>query len=194
MVFFKKWNLARFAECLVPLIDKDQDKAIKVVTNTINSFEKKYEEKWMNMMRDKLGLFGLDDKDKFLILDLLTWMHEKKADYTNTFCHLMDLTPKKNELFADSDLVNWKKRWKGRLSKNNVSPNKYLELMKNNNPLVIPRNHKVEEALEASEKNDLKPLNQLIEILKDPYTIKNDIIDYQIPSNSGEKYQTFCGT
>ena len=189
-----KWNLARFAECLVPLIDKDQDKAIKVVTNTINSFEKKYEEKWMNMMRDKLGLFGLDDKDKFLILDLLTWMHEKKADYTNTFCHLMDLTPKKNELFADSDLVNWKKRWKERLSKNNVSPNKYLELMKNNNPLVIPRNHKVEEALEASEKNDLKPLNQLIEILKDPYTQKNDIIDYQIPSNSGEKYQTFCGT
>jgi uncharacterized protein YdiU (UPF0061 family) len=66
--------------------------------------------------------------------------------------------------------------------------------MKNNNPLVIPRNHKVEEALEASEKNDLKPLNQLIEILKDPYTQKNDIIDYQIPSNSGEKYQTFCGT
>ena len=189
-----KWNLARFAECLVPLIDKDQDKAIKVVTNTINSFEKKYEEKWMNMMRDKLGLFGLDDKDKFLILDLLTWMHEKKADYTNTFCHLMDLTPKKNELFADSDLVNWKKRWKERLSKNNVSPNKYLELMKNNNPLVIPRNHKVEEALEASKKNDLKPLNQLIEILKDPYTQKNDIIDYQIPSNSGEKYQTFCGT
>ena len=66
--------------------------------------------------------------------------------------------------------------------------------MKNNNPLVIPRNHKVEEALEAAEKNDLKPLNQLIEILKNPYTQKNDIHDYQIPSNSVEKYQTFCGT
>ena len=145
-------------------------------------------------MRDKLGLFGLDDKDKFLILDLLTWMHEKKADYTNTFCHLMDLTPKKNELFADSDLVNWKKRWKERLSKNNVSPNKYLELMKNNNPLVIPRNHKVEKALEAAEKNDLKPINQLIEIIKNPYTQKDDIFDYQIASNLDEKYQTFCGT
>jgi uncharacterized protein YdiU (UPF0061 family) len=90
-----KWNLARFAECLIPLIDKDQNKAVKIATETINSFEKKYEEKWMNMMRDKLGLFGLDDKDKFLILDLLTWMHEKKADYTNTFCHLMKLDPKK---------------------------------------------------------------------------------------------------
>jgi len=189
-----KWNLARFAECLVPLIDKDQDKAVKIATETINSFEKKYEEKWINMMRDKLGLFGLEDKDKFLILDLLTWMHEKKADYTNTFCHLMDLNPKKDTLFDDNDLVNWKKRWKERLSRNNNSPNKYLELMKNNNPLVIPRNHKVEEALEAAEKNDLKPLTRLIKILKDPYTQKNDILDYQILSNSGEKYQTFCGT
>ena len=189
-----KWNLARFAECLIPLIDKDQDKAVKKATETINSFEKKYEEKWMNMMRDKLGLFGLDDKDKFLILDLLTWMHEKKADYTNTFCHLMDFTPKKDTLFDDNDLMNWKKRWKERLSKGNDTPNKYLELMKNNNPLIIPRNHKVEEALEAAEKNDLKPLTQLIEILKDPYTHKNDLLDYQIPSNSVEKYKTFCGT
>ena len=66
--------------------------------------------------------------------------------------------------------------------------------MKTVNPLIIPRNHKVEEALEAAEKNDLKPTNQLIEILKDPYAQKDDIFDYQIPSNSDEKYQTFCGT
>ena len=66
--------------------------------------------------------------------------------------------------------------------------------MKNNNPLVIPRNHKVEEALDAAEKNDLKPINQLMEILKDPYTQKNDNLDYQIPSYPDEKYQTFCGT
>ena len=189
-----KWNLARFAECLIPLINKDQDKAVKIATETINSFEKKYEEKWINMMRDKLGLFGLEDKDKFLILDLLTWMHEKKADYTNTFCHLMNLTAKKDILFDDNDFMNWKKRWEERLSKNNGSPIKSLELMKNNNPLVIPRNHKVEEALDAAEKNDLKPINQLMEILKDPYTQKNDNLDYQIPSYSDEKYQTFCGT
>jgi len=189
-----KWNLARFAECLIPLIDKDQDKAIKIATETINSFEKKYEEKWINMMRDKLGLFGLDDKDKFLILDLLTWMHEKKADYTNTFCNLMNLAPKKDELFNDKDFINWKKRWEDRLSKNNGSLKKSLELMKNNNPLVIPRNHKVEEALEAAEKNNLNPIIQLVEILKDPYTQKEDILDYQIPSSSDEKYQTFCGT
>jgi len=189
-----KWNLARFAECLIPLIDIDQDKAVKIATEKINSFEKKYEEKWMNMMRDKLGLFGLDDKDKFLILDLLTLMHKKKADYTNTFCHLMNLAPREDELFNDNDFNNWKKRWEERLSKNNVSPKKCLELMKNSNPLIIPRNHKVEKALEAAEKNDLKPFNHLIEILKDPYTQKEDILDYQIPSSSDKKYQTFCGT
>jgi len=189
-----KWNLARFAECLVPLIDKDQDQAIKIVTDIINSFEKKYEEKWMNMMRGKLGLFGLDDRDKFLILDLLTWMHKKKADYTNTFCHLMDLTPKKNKLYDDNDLMHWKKKWKERLSKSKSTSKKYLDLMRKNNPLVIPRNQKVEEALEAAEKNDLKPLTQLLEILKDPYTKKSDILDYQIPNNLAKKYQTFCGT
>jgi uncharacterized protein YdiU (UPF0061 family) len=66
--------------------------------------------------------------------------------------------------------------------------------MKKNNPLVIPRNHKVEEALEAAEKNNLNPIIQLVEILKNPYTQKEDILDYQIPSSSDEKYQTFCGT
>ncbi len=146
------------------------------------------------MMRDKLGLFGLDDKDKFLILDLLTWMHEKKADYTNTFCHLMNLDPKKDELFDDNDFINWKKRWKQRLTKNNNTPKKCLELMKNNNPLVIPRNHKIEEALEAAEKDNLEPMNKILEVLDKPYVKQKKLLDYQLPSKSGKKYQTFCGT
>ena len=96
-----KWNLSRFAECLIPLIDKNQEKAIELATEIINSFEKKYEEKWLNMMRDKLGLFGMDEKDKFLILDLLTWMHQKKIDYTNTFCHLMNENIKEDKDYED---------------------------------------------------------------------------------------------
>ncbi len=189
-----KWNLARFAECIIPLIDKDQGKAIKIATETINSFEKKYEEKWMNMMRDKLGLFGLDDKDKFLILDLLTWMHEKKADYTNTFSYLMNLSPKEDELFENNDFKKWKKRWEERLLKNNSSPKKYIELMRNNNPLVIPRNHKIEEVLKKAENGDIRPFNRLLEILNKPYIEQKGITDFQFPSISGEKYQTFCGT
>ena len=75
-----KWNLARFAECIVNLIDSDEDRAIKVATETINNFEKIYENKWLNMMRNKLGLFGEDKNDKRLILDLLDWMKNNKAD------------------------------------------------------------------------------------------------------------------
>ena len=189
-----KWNLARFAECLIPFFEKNQKKAIQIATETINDFEKKYEEKWMNMMRNKLGISGLDNKDKPLILDLLTWMHEKKADYTNTFCHLMNLDPKKEKIFEDSKFIVWKKRWKERLLKKDNNQIKSKELMKNNNPLVIPRNHKIEEALEAAELNDMEPINKILEILKNPYDKQSEIIDYQYPSKSSEKYQTFCGT
>ena len=189
-----KWNLARFAECLIPLFDKDKKKSIQIATETINSFEKKYEEKWMNMMRDKLGLFGLEDKDKLLILDLLTWMHKKKADYTNTFCHLMSPDTKKDELYKDKDFLNWKKRWKERLLKNNNAPNKSIELMRDNNPLVIPRNHKVEESLESAEQGDLEPINKILKILNKPYSEQKEILSYQSPSMSNKNYKTFCGT
>ena len=189
-----KWNLSRFAECLIPLIDKNQEKAIELATEIINSFEKKYEEKWLNMMRDKLGLFGMDEKDKFLILDLLTWMHQKKIDYTNIFCHLMNENIKEDKDYEDEDFKNWKKRWNERLKTNNNTPEKSLKLMRSANPIVIPRNHKVEEALEAAEKNNFKPIAQIVEILKDPYSQQKNIINYQIPSNSEKKYQTFCGT
>ena len=121
-------------------------------------------------------------------------MHEKKADYTNTFCHLMGIEPIKNKLYENNDFIKWKKRWEERLLKKNNNRKKYTELMRNNNPLVIPRNHKVEEVLSAAEKNNFKPFNKLLEILKKPYNEKNDIADYQSPSISDEKYQTFCGT
>jgi len=189
-----KWNLSRFAECLIPLIDKDQNKSIELATEIINSFEKKYEEKWLNMMRDKLGLFGIEDKDKFLILDLLTWMHQKKLDYTNTFCHLMDSDIEKNENFEDYDFQNWRKRWQERLKTNNNSPEKYIKLMRSVNPIVIPRNHKVEEVLNEANNNNTEPLKRFLEILNNPYSEQKNIKEFRSPSFSKEKYQTFCGT
>ena len=95
-----KWNLSRFAECLIPLINKDQDTAVKLATEIIDTFEKTYEEKWLNMMRAKLGLLGTDKKDKYLILDLLTWMHQNKVDYTNTFCHLMNFKTQEDNILS----------------------------------------------------------------------------------------------
>ena len=189
-----KWNLARFAECLIPLINENKNKAIEIALESINNFEKIYEEKWINMMKNKLGLIGSDEKDKYLILDLLTWMHEKKADYTNTFCYLMNLGSIQNTVYQDENFKYWCEKWKERLYRYNISNDKSIKLMKEANPLVIPRNHKVEDVLESAENNDIDPIKKFLEILKKPYTEQTDISSYQYPSNTEKKYQTFCGT
>ena len=188
-----KWNLARFAECLVPLIDKNEDTAIKIATEIIDNFQKIYEIKWLNMMRDKLGLFNEDKNDQNLINNLLEWMETNKADYTNTFCYLMNIKVNNSEIYHDKDFVNWYSEWSKRLFMNNNSKKKSLDLMKVTNPSVIPRNHKVEEAIKVACEGDFKVLNRLLSVLNNPYKIKDNTKDYQVPSTNKE-YQTFCGT
>jgi len=188
-----KWNLSRFAECLIPLIDNNEDKSIQLATETIDNFQNIYEEKWLNMMRDKLGLFGKIKNDKKLIDDLLTWMEKNKADYTNTFCYLMNTSIGNNILYDDKEFINWSNDWKNRISTNDNSKEKSLELMKKTNPIIIPRNHKVEEALKAANEDDLEVMNRLLSNLDNPYGEQKDIEDYQLPSNDKD-YQTFCGT
>ena len=190
-----KWNLARFAECLLPLIDKDENRAIKIATETIDNFQNIYEIKWLNMMRDKLGLFGEDKGDKKLIDDLLSWMEINKADYTNTFCYLINIKANNQKIYKYKNFVNWLNEWQKRLSINNNSKEKSLKLMKITNPAVIPRNHKVEEALVAANDGDLEVMSKLLAVLKKPYDNQNDIIDFQSPDLSGNNnYKTFCGT
>ncbi|WP_440927114.1 protein adenylyltransferase SelO [Candidatus Pelagibacter sp.] len=188
-----KWNLARFAECLIPLIDKDEDTAIKLATDLIDNFQNIYEDKWLNMIRDKLGLFGEEKNDKKLINDLFNWMEKNKADYTNTFCHLMGINSE--EVYKNVEFINWKNEWKKRSELNNSTKEKQINLMKKNNPTVIPRNHKVEEALAEADKGGLDKMKKLLAILKNPYDNQNNIQEYQTPApSSNEKYQTFCGT
>ena len=188
-----KWNLARFAECLIPLIDKDEDTAIKLATDLIDNFQNIYEDKWLNMIRDKLGLFGEEKNDKKLINDLFNWMEKNKADYTNTFCHLMGINS--DEVYKNVEFINWKNEWKKRSELNNSTKEKQIKLMKKNNPTVIPRNHKVEEALAEADKGSLDKMKKLLAILKNPYDNQNNIQEYQTPAPSNNvKYQTFCGT
>ena len=188
-----KWNLSRFAECLIPLIDKSEDKAIQLATEIIDNFQNIYEEKWLNMMRDKLGLFGKSKDDKKLIDDLLTWMEKNKADYTNTFCYLMNIKIANNSLYNDKDFINWSNEWQNRISINDNSKEKSLELMKETNPVIIPRNHKVEEALKAANEDNLEVMNKLLSKFNNPYGEQKGIEDYQLPSLD-DNYQTFCGT
>ena len=188
-----KWNLTRFAECLIPLIDLNEDKAIKMAGEIIDNFQNIYEEKWLNMMRDKLGFFGEDQNDKKMIDDLLNWMEKNKADYTNTFCYLMNIDVVNNEIYKDNDFLAWLKNWQNRLLVNNGTKEKSLNLMKNINPTVIPRNHKVEEALLSANDYNLEKMNKLLSVLNNPYNSQQNIKEFQTPSLNND-YQTFCGT
>ena len=100
-----------------------------------------------------------------------------------------------NLIYKNESFVIWKERWKERLKINNNTPEKYLRLMQSVNPLVIPRNHKVEEALKAANDNNLEPIKRLIEVLEKPYINQENILEFQSADFSKiEKYQTFCGT
>tara|TARA_B100001175_G_C19480588_1_gene626906 strand:+ start:42 stop:1487 length:1446 start_codon:yes stop_codon:yes gene_type:complete len=188
-----KWNLARLAECLIPLIDKNEDTAIKIATDLIDNFQNIYEEKWLNMMRDKLGLFGENKNDKLLIDNLFSWMEQNKADYTNTFCHLMDIKSN-DKIYNNNSFLDLVNQWKRRSKLHNSSKEKQLKLMKENNPIVIPRNHKVEEALTSAGKGNLEEIKKLLKVLNDPYGNQKNISAFQKPSLDNKNYQTFCGT
>ncbi len=177
-----EWNLARFAETLMPLLHENQEKALQIAQEVLEGFSAQYQTHYLGMMRNKLGLFGEENEDERLINDLLVWMQENKADYTNTFRSLITGNFVHNE--------GWNRRWQARLS------NGSFELMRANNPAVIPRNHKVEAALKAaSVDNDLATFNRLLEVLSNPYEdTPIDLAGYQVSSEIEEGYKTFCGT
>ena len=184
-----KWNLARFAECLLILINPKKDEAVKIATEVIDKFDKQYEKKWFGMMKNKLGLISDDKNDRVLIFELLNYMKEQELDYTNTFCFLMDQEIDNKKVYQNDKFNNWKTRWQKRLTKDSE------RLMKQNNPKIIPRNHNVESVLKSAEDNDLSPFNDLLKALKNPYTDSKVLSKYQSPPpKSEEKYQTFCGT
>ena len=181
-----KWNMARFAETLIPLIDINLNKAIQMLEDEVNEFSKIYINKSLKMMRNKLGIKGEVEEDSLLIKELLTWMESHKADYTNTFRSIMN-ERFDDSLYKDQIFQEWFKKLQKR------KPNK--KLMKQNNPLVIPRNHKVEEVLKAAEQCNYDPLTAILSILKNPYTEDKKLEAFQNPApESATAYQTFCGT
>ncbi|MBF0380981.1 MAG: YdiU family protein [Magnetococcales bacterium] len=191
-----KWNLTRFAETLLPLIDSDSKTAVNIATEIIDSYDEQFETKWLAMMKNKLGLVGEEQGDKDLITQLLTLMEQNRADYTNTFFNLLKGETAQEMIFQKDAFKSWQQKWHDRRLLNSDSQEISQELMKKHNPVVIPRNHKVEEALDAACKNgDLTPFNNLLAAVKTPYTSQKDISPYQsYPTEGSEIYQTFCGT
>lgn len=190
-----QWNLARFAETLLPLIHDDLQTAVSMAKERINHFTDIYQMKWLAMMRSKLGLFGSHMSDQQLISDLLEWMHKNHADYTNTFRHLSQEKMPNDRAYQDKQFNMWYHRWQNRLAKNTEPFQSSINLMQKNNPVVIPRNHKVEQALEAANTDSLKPFLDLVTALQQPYQDQDHLNPYKAPPKPNERvYQTFCGT
>ena len=190
-----QWNLARLAETMLPLLDDEIEKAAATTEEAVNGFGALYKDKWLSMMRAKLGLFGARAEDESLITDLLDWMQRAGADYTNTFRHLTEEKPPQGKPYNDKTFKEWYTRWQAQLAKNTKPLKSSLSLMRANNPAVIPRNQKVEQVLDAATNGDLKPLKDLLTALQEPYKNRPDLKPYQSPPKPEERvYQTFCGT
>lgn len=190
------WNLARFAETLLPLLHEKQDEAIQMAQKSVSHFGQLYKENWYSGMRKKLGLFNEEEVDEHLIQALLSMMQEYKADYTNTFRDLTLDQTENGTLYESEDFKKWYTLWQERLSRQEAAKEEARHLMEKNNPTVIPRNHRVEEALEAAtEKADYSVMASLLEVITNPYDYSKLNEHYAaLPELTSCPYKTYCGT
>ncbi|HDR46155.1 MAG TPA: YdiU family protein [Geoalkalibacter subterraneus] len=192
-----QWNLTRFAEALLPLLAPQQETAIELAQQALDNFTNTFRRFWLRGMRAKLGLLDEHENDEALIDDLLNIMQRLGADYTNSFRDLADQQLANSELHRDAAFQEWHNRWRRRVERQGQPFGVVKDIMNRHNPAVIPRNHRVEAALAAAEKDsNLKPLEDLLRVLATPYA---DLVgadrDYRKPPEpSNQRYQTFCGT
>ena len=177
------WNLARLAETFLHLVDSKEEIAIKKIEYILKKSETTFQDKWLEMMKNKIGINGNHEKDNELIKELLDVMHIFKLDYTNTFVLIRNNTLKKFDFMFD---------WISKLNQRKKL-NKNIEA-KNLNPMIIPRNHIVEKVLNESANGNFRNLIKFISFLKDPYESNIPEEYMKEPTNDEKVYQTFCGT
>jgi len=188
-----QWNLARFAESLLPLFDTDEQQAVNAAMEVLNDFPATYERYWLHGMRAKLGLQTEEAADAELVKGLLAWMHAAKADFTNTFRDLASEQVPFGDQYQQPGFLAWHARWKERLTREGRPFAEVWATMNAVNPAYIPRNHRVEEALAAAERDDLAPLHELLAVLASPFEVKAEWVKYTLPDDDSG-YRTFCGT
>jgi uncharacterized protein YdiU (UPF0061 family) len=189
-----EWNLARLAEALLPLFHDDQEQAVALAVESLGAFRRQYGAAWSAGMRAKLGLRdGLDDAVTLPLVDeLLTLLQKSHVDYTSFFRHLGAAARGNAEpargLFLDlAAFDEWVERWRS------LGPD--AEAMDHVNPVYIPRNHLVEQALAAATEGDLDPLERLLEVVAGPYVERPGLERYAAPAPEDfGRYRTFCGT
>ena len=189
------WNLYRFAETLLPLIDENEDKAVEIAQDCLAEFFDIFRSELISKMCAKIGIFNAEDDDEDILNELLDMMYKYKEDFTNTFIALTFKNYPSVGMFASKEFRNWNKKWQQRLDLQNKSDEQVLDLMKNSNPAVIPRNHRVEEALSAGKNGDFSVMRDLLKAISNPYEYSEFQKEYsKLPTPSQCIYKTYCGT
>jgi serine/tyrosine/threonine adenylyltransferase len=190
------WNLTRFAETLLPLLHDDEVRAVELAEDALSGFIELFHHNWLSGMRAKLGIFIEEPEDESLFKDLLDIMRKHQADYTNTFRAFTDDHLEDTAMYGTDEFTQWLEQWQARLSRQQESKETSQQLMRRSNPAIIPRNHRVEEALRAAvEDEDYSVMERLLSVLACPYAYSPERADYtSVPEPTARPYQTFCGT
>jgi uncharacterized protein YdiU (UPF0061 family) len=195
------WNLACFAQALLPLLGSDEDAAVAAAQAVVDTYPERYAEAHFTGLRAKFGLAETREGDDALARDFLGLMAEAGADFTNTFRALSDAaatgdTAAVRAAFDDPAAFDaWTERWRARLDAEAADPGDRAATMRRANPAFIPRNHRVEAALAAAEQGDLAPFERLLAVLAHPFDDQPDAADLATPPRPEEEIDaTFCGT
>lgn len=196
-----QWNIARLAECLLQLLDEDQDKAVDLANGVLAQFAGEFPKRWLSAMRGKLGLTTQDDADGPLVQDLLALMQRSEVDFTLTFRRLCDAADSDAEAFRGMfiDIAaadEWLSRWRARTWCETVTERDRARAMRAINPAVIPRNHRIEEVIAAAvEDADFEPFHEMVRATARPFEELPEFSIYRQPPMGHERvFRTFCGT
>ncbi len=189
-----QWNLTRLAETLLPLLHEDEEKATEMAREALDGFPAMFRGAWIDGMRAKLGLFTKEEDDAVLAQDLLKLMQDYGADYTLTLRGLSEDMPQ-GPFFRNPDFMLWRSRWRDRQERQAETSEDSRALMRTRNPAIIPRNHRVEEAIRAATgENDFTPVRLLLAALATPFEDRPEHMAYREPTPYDPGYRTFCGT
>jgi len=189
-----QWNLARFAETLLPLINADTGRAIERATAIVNGIPARFAQYWLDGFRRKLGLATAAPDDESLLQELLEAMQGSQADFTNTFRELAAVA--EGQAPPSAGLRAWTERWRARAESEGRTGSALASALRAANPAYIPRNHRVEAALSAAvQRGDFEPFHRLRRVLATPYDDQPGAEEFAAPPAAHERVRnTFCGT
>ncbi len=183
-----KWNILRFAECLLPLIDSNPNTATKIIENEILDLFQQFEEKRMSRFAEKLGIKNYQKSDESIVLSFLNYLENESIDFTLAFRNLRDLFSGESSFFPETqELIDFIGQWKNRVSN--------VDHLHEINPIYIPRNHQIQKVIEDAYRGNFQSFHKLLKVTANPYVTVEEYNDFSLGPKLNERvYQTFCGT